>query len=231
MKVARAAGIVCTAAAIAVIVASIARVESLVYAAAIVCGVCGAVAALAARETVHHRDAESIEGAAPTVEVSVKKKEPTATVLLATLRNAEEGSERLVEDLQRVLAGIVADERGKVDRVEPHSIVALFTRGEHSAAAVHAARRMLSNVDALSRRLGHALAIAIAVHAGPRGEEAVNVAARVQEAATDLCPILVSAPAASTLGSALEKVDTVVADGWALDVFTFPPAQKKLPGF
>ena len=230
MKVARAAGFVCTAAAIVVIVGAIAGVDFLVFAAALVCGVSGAVVALTARETVHHTEAGRTEALAP-VEPPAKKKEATATVLLATLRNAEEGSERLVEDLQRVLAGIVSDERGKIDRVEPHSIVALFSRGEHSSSAVHAARRMLSNVDALSRRLGHALAIAIAVHAGPKGEEAVSVAARVQEAATDACPILVSAPAASTLGNTLEKVDTVVADGWALDVFTFPPAQKKLPGF
>ncbi|HEX6177452.1 MAG TPA: hypothetical protein VF057_03780 [Thermoanaerobaculia bacterium] len=229
MKVARAAGIVSTIAAIVVIAGVFSRIDLLAYTAAIVVLVAGVLVVLASRETVHQRTTEATE--APAVAEPAKKAEPIGSVLLATLRNAEEGSERLLADLHRVLAGIVADERGKIDRVEPHSIVALFNRGEHAAAAVHAARRMLSNVDALSRRLGQPLAISIAVHTGPRGDESVNVAARIQEAATDSVPVLVSAPAAKVLGSELEQVDTVAADGWSLDVFTFPPAQKRLPGF
>ena len=223
MKVARAAGIVSTVAAIVVIAGAFARFDPLVYAAAVVVLIAGAVVVRASKEAAAPEPVPVVE--------AKKNAEPTGSVLLATLRNAEEGSERLLADLHRILAGIVSDERGKIDRVEPHTIVALFSRGEHVPAAVQAAQRMLSNVDALSRRLGQPLTIAIAVHAGPRGAESVNVAARIQEAATESVPILVTAPAAAVLGDQLEKVDTVSADGWSLDVFTFPPAQKRLPGF
>ena len=127
--------------------------------------------------------------------------------------------------------GIVADERGAIDRAEGESLVASFSRSDHAGAAVHAAQRMLSNVDAVSRRLGHDLKIAIGVHSGVRGEDTVEVASRVQAAATDTVPVLVSDAAARHLQGALERVDTLAGEGWSLDVFTFPPAQKRLPGF
>ncbi len=159
------------------------------------------------------------------------RKRSEGSVLLATLRNPGNGPERVVGDLQRVLAGIVADERGAIDRAEGESLVASFSRTDHAGAAVHAAQRMLSNVDAVSRRLGHDLKIAIGVHSGLRGADMVEVAARVQAAATDTVPVLVSAAAAHHLQGALERVDTLAGEGWSLDVFTFPPAQKRLPGF
>jgi hypothetical protein len=224
MKAARAAGIVSIIAAAAVIAGAAFGAHAVVYGAAIVSAIAGAAVLFASPRNVPEASAEPAAQPKP-------KREPAATVLLATLRNVDEGSERLVGDLQTVLAGIIADERGKIDRSEPHSLVAVFARGEHAGAAVHAARRMVSNVDAVSRRLGHGLGIAIAIHSAPRGEEAISVAARVQEAATETVPILVSAPAAASLANELERVDTVAADGWSLDVFTIPPAQKRLPGF
>jgi hypothetical protein len=159
------------------------------------------------------------------------RKRSEGSVLLATLRNPGNGPERVVGDLQRVLAGIVADERGAIDRAEGESLVASFSRSDHARAAVHAAHRMLSNVDAVSRRLGHDLKIAIGVHSGVRGADMVEVASRVQAAATDTVPVLVSDAAARHLQGALERVDTLAGEGWSLDVFTFPPAQKRLPGF
>lgn len=138
---------------------------------------------------------------------------PTGTVLFATLRNVN-GSERLASDLHRILAGIVADERGSIDRAEEHELVASFAKSDH---AVHAAQRMLSNVDAVGRRLGNDLSIAIGV------DETLDGAARVQSATTSSVPVLVSEASARLLGNQLERVDT--------GVFTFPPAQRRLPGF
>jgi hypothetical protein len=166
----------------------------------------------------------------PQVERTPRKRSE-GSVLLATLRNPGNGPARVVGDLQRVLEGIVADERGAIDRAEGESLVASFSRSDHAGAAVHAAQRMLSNVDAVSRRLGHDLKIAIGVHSGVRGEDTVEVASRVQAAATDSVPVLVSDAAARYLQGALERVDTLAGEGWSLDVFTFPPAQKRLPGF
>lgn len=159
------------------------------------------------------------------------RKRPEGSVLLATLRNPGNGPERVIGDLQRVLAGIVADERGAIDSAQGESLVASFSRSDHAGAAVHAAQRMLSNVDAVSRRLGHDLKIAIGVHSGVRGAETVEVASRVQAAASDTVPVLVSDAAARHLQGALERVDTLAGEGWSFDVFTFPPAQKRLPGF
>jgi hypothetical protein len=153
------------------------------------------------------------------------------SVLVATLKNAGNGAERITGDLQRVLAGIVADERGAIDRAETETLVASFSRNDHAGAAVHAAQRMLSNVDAVSRRLGHDLRITIAVHCGPRTDETVGMATKVRDATTDSVPVLVSEPAARRLAGQLERVDTIGGDGWTMDVFTFPPAQKRLPGF
>jgi class 3 adenylate cyclase len=164
------------------------------------------------------------------VERAPRKRE--GTLLLATLRNMEDGSERVVGDLQRVLAGIVADEKGAIERSEGHTVLASFAKTDHAAAAVHAAQRMLSNVDAVSRRLGHDLKLAVGVHSGARGEEeTIAVAMAVQAAATDTVPVLVSEASARHLEGQLERVDTLAGEGFALDVFTFPPAQKRLPGF
>jgi hypothetical protein len=159
------------------------------------------------------------------------RKAAETSVLLATLRNPAGGFERVVSDLQRVLAGIVADERGDLERTDAQSLSASFTRNDHAGAAVHAAQRMLSNVDAVSRRLGHDLKIAIGVHSGIRGDDMDEVARVVQSAATDSVPVLVSEGAARHLKGALERVDTLRGEGRSLDVFTFPPAQKRLPGF
>ena len=225
-RTARTAGAVVIAAALGVIAASLAGMQSLVIISAVVGAAAGAAILMSGTAP------ESVAEPAAAPETPPRRKaEPSATVLLATLRNMSEGSERLLEDLHRILAGIVSDERCRIDRSETHKIVASFARSDHAGAAIHAAQRMLSNVDALRGRLGHDIGIVIAVHSGPKGEEAVNVAARIQEAATVANPVLISEPAARHLGNAMEKVDTVSADGWQLDVFTFPPAQKRLPGF
>jgi hypothetical protein len=169
--------------------------------------------------------------AEPQAERTAASKRTEGSVLLATLRNGDDGSEHVVSDLQRVLAGIVADERGALARTDARSIEASFKSGDHAGAAVHAAQRMLSNVDAVARRLGHDLRIAIGVHSGSRGDDMVEVARTVLAAATDSVPVLVSEGAARHLHGALERVDTLRGEGWSLDVFTFPPAQKRLPGF
>ena len=223
----RIAGAVVIVAALGVIAASVGGMQSLVIIGAVAAAVAGTAVLISGGSA---QPVPPVASAVPETPAR-KKADPGATVLLATLRNMSEGSERLLEDLHRILAGIVADERGRIDRSEPHTIVASFARTDHAAAAIHAAQRMLSNVDALRARLGHDLGITIAVHSGPKGEEAVNVAARIQEAATAANPVLITEPAARHLGDAMEKVDTVAADGWQLDVFTFPPAQKRLPGF
>lgn len=200
---------------------------------AMIGGATAALAAVAVLIALSKRESEpsSVPRApAPPVQRAPRRAQE-GSVLLANLSNPAGGSERVLGDLQRVLAGIVADERGVLDRADAHSLVASFARSDHAGAAVHAAQRMLSNVDAVSRRLGHDLKIAIGVHSGTRGEDTVEVAGVVQAAATDTVPVLVSESAARHLEGALERVDTLRGEGWTLDVFTFPPAQKRLPGF
>lgn len=203
---------------------------------AMIAGAAAAMAAivvLAALPNMQPAPRPTLPGAADSTtpaERAPRKRE--GTVLLATLRNMEEGSERVAGDLQRVLAGIVADERGSIDRSEGQTVLASFAKSDHAAAAVHAAQRMLSNVDAVSRRLGHDLRLAVGVHSGARGdEETIAVAMAVQAAATDSVPVLISEASAGHLEGQLERVDTLAGEGFALDVFTFPPAQKRLPGF
>ena len=156
-------------------------------------GVAAAIAAVAVLIALSGAEQQTASAPAPasieTPQVErAPRKRSEGSVLLATLRNPGNGPERVVGDLQRVLAGIVTDERGSIDRAEGDSLLASFSRSDHAGAAVHAAQRMLSNVDAVSRRLGHDLKIAIGVHSGVRGEDTVEVASRVQGAATDTVP-------------------------------------------
>ena len=200
---------------------------------AMIAGAAAALATVAVLITLSKREPAPLPVAnppAPSAERAPRKR-TEGSVLLATLRNAGNGSERVVSDLQRVLAGIVADEGGALDCTDSHSLVASFARSDHAGAAVHAAQRMLSNVDAVSRRLGYDLKIVIGVHSGSSGADMVEVAGMVQAAATDSVPVLVSESAARHLEGALERVDTLRGEGWSLEVFTFPPAQKRLPGF
>lgn len=224
---ARIAAVVATASALVVIAG--AAIGSMPV--AITGGVIAAAAGVLVIWSLSREHTMPAASVAPTPEREpVTRKRSEGTVLLATLRNISSGSERLAGDLQRVLAGIVADERGAVDRFEAETLVASFSRSDHAGAAVHAAQRMLSNVDAVSRRLGHDLRIGIGLHTGPRGEETLAVAARVRDASTQSVPVLVSETVARHLGSQLERVETVHGEGWQMDVFTFPPAQKRLPG-
>ena len=234
LPLARNAAIVATAAAIVVLAGAVADLRFLVIAAALIAAGAGGFVAVSLHRSTPAEPPALVSKPEPDVPPAsagerAARKKTDATILLAALRNMS-GSERLAGDLQRILAGIVADERGTIDSEEEQGFVASFARADHAAAAVQAARRMLSNVDALSRRLGHDFRIAIGVHTGPRGGETLAVAARIREASSDAAPVLVSEPAARHLGSALEQVDTIHGEGWSLAVFTFPPAQKRLPG-
>lgn len=216
LKLARIAAVVSTVAALAAIAGAVLGSQSLVVVAATVCGAAGLTGyrATAPRRPAPERTAGPAEG----------------SFLVATLKNLENGSQRVASDLQRILVGIVADERGAIDRAEAQTLVASFSKSDHAGAAVHAAQRMLSNVDAVSRRLQHDLRIAIAVHSGPRGDETLGIATRVQDAASNSVPVLVSEPAARHLPGQLERVETLAGEGWTMDVFSFLPAQRRLPG-
>jgi class 3 adenylate cyclase len=230
LKLARNAALLATLAALAVLLGTFAALRPLVIAAAVIAAAAGAVATVSlARTPAEPRPGAEVTPTSTADPNPAPRKPKEATVLLATLRNMS-GSDRLAGDLHRILAGIVADERGSIDSSEDQGLVASFLRNEHATSAVHAAQRMLSNVDALSRRLGQDFRIAIGVHSGPKGSETLDVASRVRDASTDSVPVLVSGSAARHLGNQLEKVDTVRGEGWSLDVFTFPPAQKRLPG-
>ena len=234
LQLPRNAAILAAVAALAVLVGVFGDLRFLIIAAALIAAVAGMVAAVSLSRAIP-AEAPAV-ASKPESDVAPEsagerapRKKPEGTMLLASLRNMS-GSERLASDLQRILAGIVADERGTIESEEGQSFAASFSRPDHAAAAVHAAQRMLSNVDALSRRLGHDFRIAIGVHTGPRGGDTLDIAAQVREASTDSVPVIVSAAAARYLGNQLEQVDTLQGEGWSFGVFTFPPAQKRLPG-
>ena len=154
------------------------------------------------------------------------KRERETTAVAWQLRGDTEGKWPL--GLQQLLAGIAADERGRVETADSGLSIARFpTPGE----ALHASRRMVSNVDALRRRVGADLRITVGVHSA-RGDEAGEVAAQLQAAATELAPVLVSEATARATGpriKALEEVDRIAIGEREVPVFTFPPVQRKLP--
>jgi class 3 adenylate cyclase len=108
---------------------------------------------------------------------------------------------RCLSDLQRILAGIIGDEGGTIDRFAGERVIAVFTargrRTDHAGHALEAARRIANNVDAVSRRLGYDLRIGIGVHSGslPAGDDArvdqaaigdaIDVASRLEALASE----------------------------------------------
>jgi hypothetical protein len=107
------------------------------------------------------------------------------TVLVADLHNA--GS-----DLQRILTGIVLDEGGRIS-ASNGNLLAFFT---HAGAAVHAAQRMLSNVDALRQRLERDVQISIGVDGAPAAAAALQKLARDRRIA-----VLIGGATVARLGS------------------------------
>ena len=89
--------------------------------------------------------------------------EVVRSITLVSTLQAAVGGGRSVSDLRRVLAGIAADESGQIDHSVTDELVVVFGAPEE---AFDAARRMVSNVEALSRRTGRDLRIAIGIHAG-----------------------------------------------------------------
>lgn len=101
-----------------------------------------------------------------------------STTLISTLQGAGDAT-RSASDLKGVLIGIAADESGLIDPLASDGLVAVFTAHE---SAFEAARRMVSNVEALSRRTGRDLKIAIGLHSGPVSrDEIIEIIARLNE--------------------------------------------------
>ena len=116
-----------------------------------------------------------------------------------------------MSDLQRVLAGIISDERGKLVSSNGGPIVATFGS---ASAAVHAAQRMLSNVDALGRRLDRLIALTVGI------DNSVDDATKLEQLTHEKrIAVLVSA-AAATGSSSLAEVET--------GLFSFTPVQQRL---
>ncbi len=130
-------------------------------------------------------------------------------------------------DLRGVLAGIIADEGGRVIPFDGN-LVALFRGRGHAASAVHAAQRMLSNADALQRRLERQMEITIGVESG--AESDAPAAAAAVEKLTRECrvPVLIGAAAAAKLGSSTTPLAAIDEHE---RLFSFVPVQKRLPGF
>jgi class 3 adenylate cyclase len=137
----------------------------------------------------------------------VKRKERETTVLVCGFGSAATGADvpanvlRCLTDLQNVLSGIVGDEGGTVDRFAGDRLVAMFAAkrrsSDHAGRAVEAAKRIASNVGALSHRLHYDLRIAIGIHTGclpadERGHieagaigDAIDVAGRLEVYASE----------------------------------------------
>lgn len=151
-------------------------------------------------------------------------KQRESSVLVANIISAD-GSARLREDLERVLSGIVTDERGKITARDGAGIFATFRRANHAAAAVHAAQRMLSNVDAVARKLEREIRISIAVHsgAGSLDATALEIATLTRDKRVS---VLVSGATQSRAGS--EASSLALVDEQPMPLFSFAPVQRTL---
>jgi len=129
------------------------------------------------------------------------------TALVASINPAN------MTDLQRILAGIVADERGKVVSSNGGPIVATFGT---AAAAVHAAQRMVSNVDALARRLDRLIVLSVGI------DNSVDDATRLEQLTHEkrIAVLVGSAAANAADSSSLAEVEA--------GLFSFTPVQQRL---
>jgi hypothetical protein len=124
-------------------------------------------------------------------------------------------NERSLADLQRILAGIIVDERGKLVSSNGGPLVATFG---NASAAVHAAQRMLSNVDALGRRLDRFIALSVGI------DDSIDEATRLEQLTHQKrIAVLVSGAAATAAATALAPVEE--------GLYSFAPLQQRLPGF
>ena len=189
-------------AAVVLLVMPVARVYAAVFiiAAAIAAGV--APPTPAASVPVAQTAAE-VGGATPTP----KPKRPQ-TVLVANVHAAAN-----TPDLQRILAGIVGDERGKVVSANGGPLVATFAS---AAGAIHAAQRIVSNVDALGRRLDRFIGLTMGI------DDSVEDATKLEEMTHEKrIAVLVSSAAATAADStSLAEVEP--------GFFSFIPVQQRL---
>ena len=125
-------------------------------------------------------------------------------------------SERSITDLQRILAGIVTDERGRLVSSNGGPIVATFGS---AAAAIHAAQRMVSNVDALGRRLDRFIALSVGI------DSTIDEAMRLEQLTHEKRIAVLVSVAAATLAESASLA--FVEEG----LYSFRPVQQRLPGF
>ena len=120
--------------------------------------------------------------AAPVAEAAVepvlpsKRKPRETTVLVCDVGSGSPEGDvpanvlRCLSDLQRILAGIIGDEGGAIDRFAGDRVIAVFSargrRTDHAGHALEAAHRIANNVHAVSQRLAYDLRIGIGVHSG-----------------------------------------------------------------
>ena len=116
-------------------------------------------------------------------------------------------------DLQRIMAGIIGDERGRIVSSNGGPLVATF---QSAGAAIHAAQRIVSNVDALGQRLDRFIGLTMGIDSSI--EEATKLEALTHE---KRIAILVSSAAATAADSAsLAEVEP--------GFFSFTPVQQRL---
>ena len=150
------------------------------------------------------------------------------TVLVAEVITGP-GGERLQDDLRRVLAGIAYDEKGTVAKTEGERMLVTFRgRRNHASSAIHAAQRMLSNVDAVSRRLEREVQIRIGVNSGAIGSDALIETAVALEKLTreKRLPVLLSESAFKSAGEAARSL--ALADEQPMPLYSFVPLQRSL---
>ena len=154
----------------------------------------------------------------------VKPAPPDVTVLVAEVRDAS-GTGRFGEDLHRILEGIVRDEKGKL-HASNGAITAVFRgRRDHARAAVHAAQRMLSNVDALSRRLERDVRISIGVDTAEEASATTHAAELQKMADENRTAVLVSASTVGHLPAERAILAAIDADA---RLYSFTPVQQRL---
>ena len=149
---------------------------------------------------------------------------PDVTVLVAEVRDSS-GEGRFGGDLRRILEGIVRDEKGKL-HASNGAITAVFRgRRDHARAAVHAAQRMLSNVDALSRRLERDVRISIGVDTAEEASATTRAAELQKMADENRTAVLVSA---STVGHLPSERAILAAIDSDARLYSFTPVQQRL---